>query len=97
MTHTNPSYYAIIPAIIRYDKNLPPGAKLLYGEITASPNKTGECWASNRYFADLYGVDKKTIQRWMGSLQKRGHIKVHIEKDEKKAVEKRIIRWKYTF
>lgn len=29
------SYYAIIPANVRYDKRLKPNTKLLYGEITA--------------------------------------------------------------
>lgn len=30
-----PSYYSIIPATIRYDKELKANEKLLYGEITA--------------------------------------------------------------
>ena len=34
-----PNYYAIIPATIRYDNNLKPAEKLLYGEITALANR----------------------------------------------------------
>lgn len=70
-----PSYYAIIPAGVRYDKRLPNGAKLLYGEITALSNKEGFCWASNRYFADLYGIAVRTIQRWIAEMERGGHIR----------------------
>ena len=64
------SYYAIIPADVRYDKKLQSGAKLLYGEITALCNQSGYCWASNEYFAELYGKKERTIQRWIKSLEK---------------------------
>lgn len=69
-----PNYYAIITAEVRYDKELPPNAKLLYGEISALANQKGYCYATNKYFADLYDVAEKTISEWIKQLKIRGHI-----------------------
>ncbi len=86
------SYYAIIPAKVRYDKSISPNAKLLYGEITALSNAEGYCWAGNLYFAKLYGVSKGTISRWIGSLVKANNISVEMKyKDGSKEIDKRII------
>lgn len=72
------SYYAIIPATIRYDNRLPANAKLLYGEVTALCNEKGFCWAGNEYFADLYSVNKETISRWLSKLIKHGYLEREI-------------------
>ena len=68
------SYFAIIPANVRYDKRLTANAKLLYGEITALCNEKGFCWAKNSYFAELYGVSKKSISKWISELIEYGYI-----------------------
>ena len=70
-----PSFYANIPATVRYDKNLCANAKLMYGEITALTNKNGYAWAGNEYFAELYGVSLKTVSRWITQLESEGYIK----------------------
>jgi len=75
-----PAYYAIIPASIRYDKTIGANEKLLYSEITALASKNGFCWAQNKYFAELYAVETRTIRRWLAKLAKKGHIKIKIKK-----------------
>jgi len=77
-----PNFYAIIPANVRYDKNLKPNAKLLYGEITALCNRDGFCWAANDYFAELYNVDAVTISRWISQLVSGGYVSTEILKNE---------------
>jgi hypothetical protein len=68
------SYYAIIPANVRYDSELAPNAKLLYGEITALCNERGYCWASNSYFSELYKVSKVSISKWINQLVDKGYL-----------------------
>ena len=91
MEQLNVGYYAIIPAYVRYDTDIPANAKLLYGEITALCNKEGFCWATNEYFAKLYGFTKQSVSRLIGILADKGFIKVDIQYKENKAVEKRCI------
>lgn len=88
-----PNYYAVIPAEIRYDKDLKDKAKLLYGEIASLTQKNGECWATNNYFAELYGVSKMTISRLIQDLVDKGYISVEIRyKEGTKEIEGRYIK-----
>jgi hypothetical protein len=79
---SQPNYYAIIPADVRYDPALRANAKLLYAEITALCSLEGFCWAENEYFAGLYGKDEKTVSRWVSQLRDRGYIGVEILQSE---------------
>lgn len=86
------SYYAIIPANVRYDEDLTPNAKLLYGEITALCNMKGYCWASNSYFADLYKVSKVSISKWIKQLLDKGYIQSEFKyKEGTKEIEYRYL------
>ena len=79
------NYYAIIPANVRYS-NMKANSKLLYGEISALSNKHGFCFATNKYFAELYNVNKNTISLWIKELFDNHFIDVYIERDESKQV-----------
>ena len=87
-----PTYFAVLTADVRYSKVLKPMEKLIYAEITALTNMNGQCWATNRYFAELYGVDKATVGRWIASLAKQGFITKRIKyKEGTKHIETRFI------
>ena len=75
----NAGFFAVIPATVRYDKSLPPGAKLLYGEISALAKKKGYCWSRNPYFAELYDASERTIIEWIWRLHAAGHVDIYFK------------------
>lgn len=88
-----PNYYAIIPGDVRYDTELKDKAKLLYGEITALSNKEGCCYASNSYFAELYGVSITTISLLIKNLIEKGYLESEITyKEGSKEIDKRYLK-----
>lgn len=76
-----PSYYSILPANVRYDKDLSASEKLLYSEITALCSKTGECWATNKYLANLYGVSDRAVRGWISHLVTKGYLELDMNDD----------------
>lgn len=85
-----PSYYSILTANVRYDKELKANEKLLFSEITALSNRNGYCHATNKYFAQLYDKNSSTISDWINHLKQRGYLKVVMVKDGKQIKERRL-------
>jgi hypothetical protein len=69
-----PNYYAVLPATVRYDKRLPPAARLLYAELTALASKEGYAWPSNSYLAQVFDVERRTVIRWIQQLVELGYL-----------------------
>tara|TARA_B100001113_G_scaffold350529_1_gene347858 strand:- start:527 stop:1150 length:624 start_codon:yes stop_codon:yes gene_type:complete len=87
-----PNYYAVIPADVRYNKDLSPNSKLLYAEITALCNMNGKCTATTDYFCKLYEVSRISIQKWLKILEQNNYIKrVNIYKQGSKEILTRVI------
>lgn len=76
-----PAFDAIIPAPVRYCDELRANAKLLYGEIRALSGPYGYCWATNQYFAELYGMNERSIARLIAQLEKLKFITIMILRD----------------
>ncbi len=72
--NNKPSYYGIIPAHVRYCKELKPIARLLYADITALCNANGYCTAKNKYFAEAFELSDRSITRYISELERLNFI-----------------------
>ena len=72
------NYFAIIPANVRYCSHLSANAKLLYIEIFLLIKYKGKCLETNNFFADLYDVTARAVQRWISELSQQGFIEIHV-------------------
>lgn len=84
----SPSYWAVLPAPVRYDKALSPSARILYAEISSLTHETGYCYASNDYFCRLYKLSERTIARLLRELEAGGHIRIENGRGGKGVVRK---------
>ena len=86
MNNENPSYYSILTAHVRYDKNLSFLDKVLFSDITALTNKFGYCTATNKYFSEVFAKSPQTISRSISTLKENGYISTSIEYGENKQI-----------
>lgn len=68
--------WCLIPASVFSDTRLSDSEKLLFGKLLGLANKTGYCWAGNKYLADMFVVSERSIQRRLNNLERLGYIKV---------------------
>lgn len=92
MSKEKPSYWAVLPASVRYDASLPPNAKLLYAEISALCDEHGYCFAHNAYFAKNFEWNDKSVTRHLKTLSNHGYILVDVVRDPvtREVLERRI-------
>ena len=70
------NYYIIIPASIRSAKDISPTQKLILGEIITLSKNSGTCWASNRYFAEVYDISRRSVITHIQELESKGYVKI---------------------
>ena len=84
------NYYTIMPAEIRLDKRLSPFDKILYSDILTLSSKKGYCYATNKYFAQVYQMSISSISQTISKLVELGYIKRFYEyKENSKMIERR--------
>ena len=79
-----------IPKEVWLNKDLKLIQKLFLVEIDSLDNETG-CWASNKYFAEFFGVSKGRCSQIINSLEQKGFILIKYEY-EGKEIKSRTIR-----
>lgn len=70
----NFSFYVVFESQVIYDKNLTNTEKLLYSYISGLSLKTGKCFASNSYLANLLQTTNRHVQRSLEKLRKQKYI-----------------------
>ena len=81
------NYYCVIPWKLLTDKNISSTAKLLYGEISALANREGYCWATNKHFAETFGIkNSTTISALIHKLEAVNYIYVEIKEGYKRRI-----------
>lgn len=71
----NQSYWAVLPANVRYHRDLSQTAKLLYAEVSALAQANGYCWATDAYLAETLGCSVATVTRSLRKLRDLGFIR----------------------
>jgi hypothetical protein len=59
--------------------------KVLFVEIHSLDNERG-CFASNRYFADFFGVSPRQIATYVASLKSKGYVTVTIVNQNERTI-----------
>ena len=85
------SYFTVVPLWILQHKELTPNAKLVYGIISSLTRKSGYCYASNSYIADVLNSNATSVSKFVNQLAKLGCITIEYKYGKnKECIERRI-------
>ena len=59
--------------------------KVLFVEIVSLDNEKG-CFASNRYFAEFFGISERQIRNIIGSLKSKGFVMVTVRNKNERTI-----------
>ena len=82
-----------IPERLYLTREFTPNEKFLLIEIySLTRNKTRQCFANNKHFADFVGLKENTVQKMMLKFESEGYIKrIYEYKENSKEINRRII------
>lgn len=66
--------FSQVPAQLKKDRRISGDAKILYADIAYICKFEGACYATDKKFAEVYGVSERTIVYWLKSLENAGYI-----------------------
>src|SRR5437764_392227 len=86
MANTERDFKGIwIPKEIWLSPSLSLMEKVLFVEIHSLDNERG-CFASNRYFAEFFGVSPRQIATYVASLKEKGFVTVTIRNQNERTI-----------
>lgn len=71
--------FAVVPAFVLQSDEISASEKLFLASISALSMQDGFVYASNGYFAEVFGVSSRTVQRWLNRLEQAGFISVSFD------------------
>ena len=74
-----------IPKEIWISQQLSLMEKVLFVEISSLDNERG-CFASNRYFAEFFGISERQIRTYVGTLKEKGFVSVSIQNRNERVI-----------
>lgn len=74
-----------IPREIWLSRELSLMEKVLFVEIHSLDNERG-CYASNRYFAEFFGISERQIRNVIGVLKKKGFVYVTVRNKNERVI-----------
>ncbi len=67
--------YSLIPITTLSDNRLTSLEKLLLFHIVSLCKQKDYCWATNKYFCDIYNVSRQTVSKSINNLSKSNYLK----------------------
>lgn len=81
------SFYAILPAPVRYCEDLSSTEKLVYAELSAMVDDKGFCSPTNKQLGDIMGLQVRAIIASITNLRKQGFIQTYLAENHIRTIQ----------